>query len=82
MEVITFNELRRIKDKLPAGSMQKIANDLNLNVDLVLNSFGGDHSGDGCSVGFHIEKGPDGGVVTLDDRTILDYELKLLKDIE
>ena len=27
---LTFNELRRIKDRLPDGSMKKIAKELNL----------------------------------------------------
>ena len=30
---ITFNELRRIKDKLPTGSMKKIADKLNSVMD-------------------------------------------------
>ncbi len=81
MEVITFNELRRIKDSLPSGSMQKIATDLNLSVDTVRNYFGGRHFENGDSAGIHIEKGPDGGIVTLDDRTILDHALKLLKEL-
>ncbi|MFI3268446.1 MAG: DNA-binding protein, partial [Rikenellaceae bacterium] len=29
MKVITFNELRRIKDSLPSGSLDKIAQELN-----------------------------------------------------
>ena len=82
MEVITFNELRRIKDSLPSGSMQRIADDLNLSVDTVRNYFGGRHYEGGESVGFHVEKGPDGGIVTVDDRTILDYDRKVLKEME
>lgn len=82
MEVITFNELRRIKDSLPSGSMQRIANELNLSVDTVRNYFGGRHFENGNPIGFHVEKGPDGGIVNLDDRTILDYALKLLKELE
>ena len=39
--VITFNELRRIKDKLPSGSSQRIADELNLDVNVVRNYFGG-----------------------------------------
>ena len=31
--VITFNELRRIKDKLPSGSSQRIADELGIDVD-------------------------------------------------
>ena len=33
---ITFNELRKIKDMLPSGSMQRIATELNLDVGWVL----------------------------------------------
>ena len=82
MEVMTFNELRRIKDRLPSGSMQKIADDLNISVDTVRNYFGGKHFAAGDTAGIHMEKGPDGGVVSLDDRTILDHALKLLKEID
>ena len=35
MRTITFNELRRIKDSLPSGSMHRIADELGLNVDTV-----------------------------------------------
>ncbi len=82
MEVITFNELRRIKDRLPAGSMQKIADELNLSVDAVRNYFGGKPYSGEDSVGIHIEKGPDGGIVTLNDTKILEYALQLLKEVE
>ena len=41
MRTITFNELRKIKDSLPSGSMHRIADELNLNVDTVRNFFGG-----------------------------------------
>lgn len=82
MEVMTFNELRRIKDRLPSGSMQRIAEDLNISVDAVRNYFGGRHFEAADPVGIHIEKGPDGGIVTLDDTTILDYALKLLKEMD
>ena len=82
MEVITFNELRRIKDSLPSGSMQRIADELNLSVDTVRNYFGGRHYENGHAVGMHVEKGPDGGVVTLDDSTILNKAKEMLKDLE
>jgi len=68
---ITFNQLRKIKDNLPDGSIHAIAEELNLDVDVVLNYFGGHHYDRGKSVGFHIEPGPDGGIVELDDTTIL-----------
>lgn len=71
-KTITFNELRRIKDSLPSGSMQRIASQLGIDEETVRNYFGGHNYRDGGSVGFHIEPGPDGGVVILDDTTILE----------
>ena len=41
MELISFNELRRIKNSLPPGSTHKIAEELNIDVDTVRNYFGG-----------------------------------------
>lgn len=41
MRTITFNELRKIKDSLPSGSMHRIADELGLHVDTVRNFFGG-----------------------------------------
>ncbi|MDR1866513.1 MAG: DNA-binding protein [Bacteroidales bacterium] len=72
MLYITFNELRRIKDALPSGSMKHIADKLSISEDTVRNYFGGSHYKSGDSVGIHVEQGPDGGIVTLDDVTILD----------
>lgn len=82
MNTITFNELRQIKDSLPNGSMQRIADELSLEVDTVRNYFGGTHynSGEGKPLGFHIEQGPDGGVVTLDDLTILNKAREILAE--
>ena len=77
---ITFNELRRIKDKLPSGSSQRIADELGIDVETVRNYFGGRHFEAQNSVGVHFEKGPDGGVVTLDDTTILDAAMRILNE--
>jgi len=80
MNTITFNELRKIKDSLPSGSMQRIANELALEVDTVRNYFGGTHYRDGQPLGVHIEQGPGGGIVTLDDTTILDKAREILTE--
>jgi len=77
---ITFNELRKIKDSLPSGSMHKIADELGLRVDTVRNFFGGYNFKEGRSVGIHLEPGPDGGLVMLDDTTVLDKALTILKE--
>ena len=49
MRTITFNELRKIKDSLPSGSMHRIADELGLNVDTVRNFFGGHNFKEGKS---------------------------------
>jgi AcrR family transcriptional regulator len=81
-KTITFNELRRIKDALPSGSMAKIAEELGLEKETVKNYFGGSDYKDGKSVGLHIEPGPDGGIVMLDDTQILEVAQRLLSNIE
>jgi len=75
---ITFNELRRIKNSLPEGSAHKIAKDLGLNVDTVRNYFGGSNYDKGDTAGLHIEPGPEGGIVLLDDETILNKAKTIL----
>ena len=77
---ITFNELRKIKDSLPDGSMTKIATELGVSEDTVRNYFGGKHFDDGESVGINIEQGPGGGIVHLEDTTILDMAKRILEE--
>ncbi len=79
-KTITFNELRKIKDALPHGSIAKIAEELGLDNDTVRNYFGGSHFQSGQSAGLHIEPGPDGGLVMLDDTQILDLALKIVNE--
>ncbi|MBE6201263.1 MAG: DNA-binding protein [Tidjanibacter sp.] len=80
--VITFNELRRTKDKLPSGSMQRIADELGIEADEVRNYFGGRHYEGGTTAGVHFEEGPDGGTVSFDDDTIYQAALRILKELE
>ena len=75
---ITFNELRRIKNSLPEGSIHTIADKLNLPVQSVRNYFGGSNYDLGTNMGFHLEPGPDGGLVVLDDPQILDMALEII----
>ena len=82
MRTITFNELRRIKDSLPSGSMHRIADELNMTVETVHNFFGGHNFKNGKSVGIHLEPGPDGGLVMLDDTTVLEKALQILRETE
>ncbi len=75
---ITFNELRKIKDSLPDGSIHKIAEEFNVSVETVRNYFGGANYTNGRAVGIHMEPGPNGGIVLLDDTTILDRAKELI----
>lgn len=77
-KTMTFNELRKIKDQLPSGSMKKIAERLDLNEDTVRNYFGGTNFETGECVGIHFEQGPGGGVVKFDDTTILDIAIDMI----
>lgn len=75
---LTFSQLRKIKDQLPDGSIRKIASELDMEEETVRNYFGGWNFDRGQSAGIHIEKGPEGGIVTLEDTTILDLAESML----
>lgn len=44
--------------------------------------FGGHNFKNGKSVGIHLEPGPDGGLVMLDDTTVLEKALQILRETE
>ena len=79
-KTISFNELRRLKDSLPDGAVRQIADRLNTTVQTVRNYFGGSNYEFGKNVGVHIVPGPDGGIVVLDDTTIYDMAIEILKE--
>lgn len=76
---ITFNELRKIKDSLPDGSIRKMAQEFEVSEETVRNYFGGANYTNGKAVGIHMEPGPNGGIVLLDDTTILERAKELLE---
>lgn len=78
--ILTFNELRRLKDKLPDGSMKRIADKMGLHEETIRNYFGGHNYKSGDSVGMHIEQGPDGGIVTIDDSSIYDIAQSIIEE--
>ena len=80
-QTITFNDLRRIKDSLPDGSIRQIADRLNVTPQTVRNYFGGTNYEFGKNCGVHIEPGPDGGIVVLDDTTIYDMAVEILQSL-
>ncbi len=78
---ITFNELRQIKHRLPTGSVKRIAEELNIEEQTVRNYFGAQKYEDGKIVGKHVQPGPDGGIVQLEDETILNAAKKILAEV-
>lgn len=79
---ITFDELRELKHKLPAGTIHRIAEALNISEQTVRNYFGAHDYDHGDSAGTHIEPGPNGGIVHLEDTTIYDLAVKMLEESE
>ena len=81
-KTISFNDLRRLKDALPDGATARIADKLNITAQTVRNYFGGSNYEFGKNCGLHIEPGPDGGIVVLDDTTIYDMAGQILQEEE
>ncbi|MCB0557969.1 MAG: DNA-binding protein [Lewinellaceae bacterium] len=79
---ITFEELRAIKHKLPTGSISRIATELNLSEQTVRNYFGANKFGEGEIADKHIQPGPHGGIVHLEDTSILEAARRILAEFE
>ena len=79
---ITFEELRAIKHKLPTGSVRRIAKELSLNEQTVRNYFGANKFGEGDITDKHIQPGPHGGIVHLEDTSILEAAKRILAETE
>ncbi|HQW00887.1 MAG: DNA-binding protein [Saprospiraceae bacterium] len=77
---ITFEELRRIKHALPTGGVKRIADELKLEEQTVRNYFGAKKYENGQIVSQHIEPGPDGGIVHLEDETIINLARKIIEE--
>ncbi len=77
---ITFDELRSVKHNLPTGSVAKIAASLQIEEQTVRNYFGAKKYENGKLVDYHIQPGPGGGIVELDDTTILKKAQEMLAD--
>ncbi|MBP7822040.1 MAG: DNA-binding protein [Saprospiraceae bacterium] len=79
--VITFDELREIKHKLPTGSIKKIAEALQVDEQTVRNYFGAHKYEDGKPpTDWHHEPGPNGGLVHIVDTTILDMAKQMISE--
>lgn len=79
---ITFAELRRIKHNLPTGSIKRIADELEMDEQTIRNYFGAEKYKDGVTVDRHVQPGPNGGIVQLDDTRILELAQRLIQEQE
>lgn len=77
---ITYNELRELKHNLPTGSIRRIAEQLQLDEQTVRNYFGAKKYENGEVVGKHIQPGPGGGIVNLEDETILNLAKEIISE--
>jgi len=77
---ITFDELRQIKHSLPTGSIRRIAQRLELSEQTVRNYFGASDYCSGDLVPKHMQQGPSGGVLRLEDTRILEQAREILQD--
>lgn len=77
---ISFEELREIKHQMPSGSVSRIAKELNISEQTVRNYFGANKYEEGATTGTHVQPGPHGGVVSIEDTTILDLAKQIIQD--
>ena len=77
---ITFDELRNIKHNLPTGSIARIAEKLQLEEQTVRNYFGAKKYENGKVVGTHLQPGPGGGIVNLENTEILDLARQMVNN--
>lgn len=77
---ISFKELREIKHQMPSGSVSRIAQELGINEQTVRNYFGANKFEEGSLTGKHLQPGPNGGVVSLQDTTILNLAKEIIKE--
>ena len=75
---ITYEKLRSIKHQLPTGSIKKIAQELDIEEQTVRNYFGAKKYNQGKVAGVHLQPGPNGGIVHLDDNRIIDLAMQMI----
>ncbi|MFZ1787135.1 MAG: DNA-binding protein [Saprospiraceae bacterium] len=79
---ITFEQLRQIKHQLPAGSVRRIAKELQIEEQAVRNYFGANKYENTQLIGRHVQAGPHGGIVNLDDTRIFDMANRIIRETQ
>lgn len=77
---ISMEELRQIKHQLPTGSVARIAEELGIDRQTVRNYFGASKFHNGQPADTHVQPGPKGGYVDLEDTTILELARKIIEE--
>lgn len=77
---ISFEELRRVKHSLPTGSISRMASELSLPEQTIRNYFGAEKYKDGTTVDRHVQPGPNGGIVHLEDTKILELARQIIEE--
>jgi len=77
---ITFAELRAIKHQLPTGSIARIARELDMQEQTVRNYFGANKFEEGGIPDKHVQPGPNGGIVHLEDTRILELAHRIIEE--
>jgi predicted transcriptional regulator len=77
---LTYKELRDLKHSLPTGSISRIAEELQIDEQTVRNYFGANKYDKDEIVGRHIQPGPNGGVVEIQDTKILELAKKIISE--
>lgn len=80
--IITFQELRNIKHSLPTGSVKRIAKELKIEEQAVRNYFGAKKQVAGTVTDWHKQTGPGGGVLRIENLTILNLAKQILNETE
>ena len=65
---------------LPTGSIRRIADELHMEEQTVRNYFGAHNYNAGQVVEWHLEPGPGGGIVHLEDTMILDRAIQIIEE--
>jgi len=79
--LITFEELRTVKHNLPTGSIKQIAQQLNVKEQTVRNYFGAQKTSGQLAIGWHKQTGPKGGILKIEDPTILNLAKQIILEV-
>jgi len=77
---LTYKELRDIKHSLPTGSIGRIAKSLKMDEQEVRNYFGANKYDKDEIVGRHIQPGPQGGIVHIENTEIIELAKKIIAE--